>query len=86
MGLSFIPSKLKNNSGLVVLKGREKDRKQEGERETERGEMAMSWGMALWMANMVWVALIGWVSSCLTVADELASSLRTGDIGPFHVG
>ena len=46
----------------------------------------MPWGMALWMANMVWVALIGWVSSCLTVADELASSLRTGDIGPFHVG
>ncbi|KAL9336179.1 hypothetical protein Peur_070667 [Populus x canadensis] len=43
--------------------------------------MAMPWGMALWMANMVWVALIGWVSSCLTVADELASSLRTGDIG-----
>jgi hypothetical protein len=34
----------------------------------------------------VWVALIGCVSSCLTVADELASSLRTGDIGPFHVG
>jgi hypothetical protein len=26
------------------------------------------------------------VSTCLTVADELASSLRTGDIGPFHVG
>jgi hypothetical protein len=48
--------------------------------------MAMPWGMALWMANMVWVTLIGWVSSCLTVADELASSLRTGDIGPFHVG
>ncbi|KAJ6967930.1 hypothetical protein NC653_035995 [Populus alba x Populus x berolinensis] len=47
--------------------------------------MAMPWGMALWMANMVWVALIGWVSSCLTVADELASSLRTGDIGPFHI-
>ncbi|KAG6743713.1 hypothetical protein POTOM_052414 [Populus tomentosa] len=47
--------------------------------------MAMPWGMAVWMANMVWVALIGWVSSCLTVADELASSLRTGDIGPFHI-
>ena len=48
--------------------------------------MAFPWSMALWMANMVWVALIGWVSSCLTVADELASSLRTGDIGHFHVG
>ncbi|XP_024186648.1 uncharacterized protein LOC121048854 isoform X4 [Rosa chinensis] len=30
--------------------------------------------------------LTGWVSSCLTVADELATSLRTGDIGPFNVG
>ncbi|KAJ6992254.1 hypothetical protein NC653_015574 [Populus alba x Populus x berolinensis] len=46
--------------------------------------MAMPWSMAIWIANMVWVGLIGLVSTCLTVADELASSLRAGDIGPFH--
>ncbi|KAL7604176.1 hypothetical protein Lser_V15G20715 [Lactuca serriola] len=28
----------------------------------------------------------GWVISCLTVADEIVGSLRTGNIGPFHVG
>ncbi|XP_025014895.2 uncharacterized protein LOC107262052 [Ricinus communis] len=55
------------------------------ERERE-SEMAMPWGTTLWMVKMVWIALSGWVSSCLTVADEVASSLRTGDIGPFHVG
>ncbi|XP_024189561.1 uncharacterized protein LOC112193598 [Rosa chinensis] len=48
--------------------------------------MAMPWNMTLWMAEMVWLDLTGWVSSCLTVADELATSLRTGDIGPFDVG
>ncbi|PON31589.1 hypothetical protein PanWU01x14_368750 [Parasponia andersonii] len=47
--------------------------------------MAMPWEMTLWMAKMVWIALSGWVSSCLIVADEIASSFRTGDIGPFHV-
>ncbi|OVA01160.1 hypothetical protein BVC80_1809g28 [Macleaya cordata] len=46
----------------------------------------MTWGMAFWMAKMVWMALCGWVSSCLTVADEIARSIRTGDVGPFHVG
>ncbi|TXG70148.1 hypothetical protein EZV62_005083 [Acer yangbiense] len=46
--------------------------------------MAVHWGMTLWMANMVWIALRGWVSSCFTVADEVAGSIRTGDIGPFH--
>ncbi|XP_048321430.2 uncharacterized protein LOC107406972 isoform X2 [Ziziphus jujuba] len=53
---------------------------------TSAPTMAMPWGMTLWMAKMVWIALAGWVSSCLTVADEVAGSLRTGDIGPFHVG
>ncbi|XP_068342178.1 uncharacterized protein [Pyrus communis] len=48
--------------------------------------MAMQWGVTVWMAKMVWLALTGWVSSCLAVADEVAGSLRTGDIGPFHVG
>ncbi|KAJ0043011.1 hypothetical protein Pint_18246 [Pistacia integerrima] len=48
--------------------------------------MAVPLGMTVWMAKMVWRALNGWLSSCLTVADEVAASLRTGDIGPFHVG
>lgn len=48
--------------------------------------MAVPWGTTLWVARLVWVALRGWLSSCLTVADDVASSIRTGDIGPFHVG
>ncbi|RYR51930.1 hypothetical protein Ahy_A06g026874 [Arachis hypogaea] len=47
--------------------------------------MAMAVEVAMWIAKMVWIALSGWISSCLTVADEVASSLRSGDIGPFHV-
>lgn len=56
------------------------------QKQRETKTMAMPWAMTMWMAKMVWVALTGWVSSCLTVADEVANSLRTGDIGPFHVG
>ncbi|XP_022935086.1 uncharacterized protein LOC111790952 [Cucurbita pepo subsp. pepo] len=48
--------------------------------------MAMTWHMAFWIANMVWVALSDCVSSCLAIADEVAGSIRTGDIGPFHIG
>jgi len=48
--------------------------------------MAMALDAALWFIKMTWIALSGWISSCLTVADEFASSLRSGDIGPFHVG
>ncbi|XP_059309898.1 uncharacterized protein LOC132061032 [Lycium ferocissimum] len=48
--------------------------------------MAVPWSMTLWMAKMVWMALSCWVVSCFTIADEVAASLRTGDIGPFHVG
>lgn len=48
--------------------------------------MAMPLSMVMWMGKMVLMALCGWVSSCLTVADEVASALRAGDIGPFHVG
>ncbi|PPE00864.1 hypothetical protein GOBAR_DD02141 [Gossypium barbadense] len=55
-------------------------RKQAGEK------MTMPLGVALEMAKMVWIALSGWVCSCLTIADEVAASLRSGDIGPFHVG
>ncbi|KAK3025062.1 hypothetical protein RJ639_044866 [Escallonia herrerae] len=47
--------------------------------------MAVPWNTTLWMAKMVWVALTGWIMACLAVADEIASSLRAGDIGPFHV-
>ncbi|KAK4373749.1 hypothetical protein RND71_009133 [Anisodus tanguticus] len=43
--------------------------------------MAVPWSMTLWMAKMVWVALSGWVVSCLTIADEVAVSFRSGDIG-----
>ncbi|KAJ0621834.1 hypothetical protein HanIR_Chr01g0013181 [Helianthus annuus] len=43
--------------------------------------MAVPWSVSLWMANMVWLAISGWVISCLTVADEIAGSIRTGDIG-----
>ncbi|KAK6941730.1 hypothetical protein RJ641_027107 [Dillenia turbinata] len=42
--------------------------------------MAMPWSMTIWMARMVLIALSGWVSSCLTVADDIASSIRSGDI------
>ncbi|CAK9178110.1 unnamed protein product, partial [Ilex paraguariensis] len=51
-----------------------------------RWAMAVPWSTTLWLVKMVWEALSGWVVSCLTVADEIASSLRTGDIGAFHVG
>ncbi|KAL2952580.1 hypothetical protein AAZX31_19G119000 [Glycine max] len=46
--------------------------------------MAMALDAALWIVKMTWIALSGWISSCLIVADEFASSLRSGDIGPFH--
>ncbi|XP_010497906.1 PREDICTED: uncharacterized protein LOC104775646, partial [Camelina sativa] len=26
------------------------------------------------------------VFTCVAIADEIAGSLRNGDIGPFHVG
>ncbi|RHN47762.1 hypothetical protein MtrunA17_Chr7g0256521 [Medicago truncatula] len=48
--------------------------------------MAMALNSALYIAKMAWIALSGWITSCLTIADEFATSLRSGDIGPFHVG
>ncbi|XP_072975647.1 uncharacterized protein [Typha angustifolia] len=48
--------------------------------------MAMPWGLAVYIMNMVWIVLDDWISSCVTVADEIARALRTGDIGPFPVG
>ncbi|KAK9671240.1 hypothetical protein RND81_12G015600 [Saponaria officinalis] len=47
--------------------------------------MAISWSVTMWVSKMVWLGLVGWVSSCLVVADEIARSLRSGDIGAFHV-
>ncbi|KAK3009800.1 hypothetical protein RJ639_015163 [Escallonia herrerae] len=47
--------------------------------------MAVPWNTKIWMAKMVWAALTGWIMACLAVADEIASSLRAGDIGPFHL-
>lgn len=46
------------------------------EAERERLEMAMQWGVTVWMAKMVWIALKGWVTSCFLVADELATAFR----------
>ncbi|MFS7924199.1 hypothetical protein Hanom_Chr03g00269821 [Helianthus anomalus] len=48
--------------------------------------MAVPWSVSKWMAsNMVLMAISDWVISCLTVVDEIAGSILTGDIGPFHV-
>ncbi|KAG9139687.1 hypothetical protein Leryth_024727 [Lithospermum erythrorhizon] len=48
--------------------------------------MAARWSRSLWMAKMVFLSVSSCVFSCFSVADEIAASLRTGDIGPFHVG
>lgn len=48
--------------------------------------MAMPWNLALYLMRIVWMGLTGWISSCLSFANEIARSLRSGDIGPFHVG
>ncbi|XP_038903622.1 uncharacterized protein LOC120090170 [Benincasa hispida] len=42
--------------------------------------------LAFWIADMVWVAFSGCITSCLALADEVAGSIRTGDIGAFHIG
>ncbi|KAK4404789.1 hypothetical protein Sango_0847500 [Sesamum angolense] len=49
------------------------------------GTMAVPWSMTLYVARMIWMALGGWVVSCLNVADEIAGSLRTGGFEPLHV-
>ncbi|XP_057547660.1 uncharacterized protein LOC130826133 [Amaranthus tricolor] len=48
--------------------------------------MAMPWSMTLWISKMVWLALAGWITSCLIIADEIAGSIRSGDIGAFNIG
>ncbi|XP_057249415.1 uncharacterized protein LOC104889470, partial [Beta vulgaris subsp. vulgaris] len=49
-------------------------------------KITMPWSVTLWISNIVWLALAGWITSCLIVADEIANSMRAGDIGAFHVG
>ncbi|CAA6669003.1 unnamed protein product [Spirodela intermedia] len=34
--------------------------------------MAMPWRLVFHMAEVVWMVLQGWLSSCLMVADEIA--------------
>ncbi|KAM7259485.1 hypothetical protein ACFE04_015226 [Oxalis oulophora] len=41
--------------------------------------MALPLEVTIWTAKTSWLALIGWVSSCLTIADEIANSIRSGD-------
>ncbi|XP_047066549.1 uncharacterized protein LOC124674549 [Lolium rigidum] len=48
--------------------------------------MAMPWGLAAHIVDMVWALLAGWVSTCLVVANEIARAMRGGEIGPFIVG
>ncbi|XP_031498659.1 uncharacterized protein LOC116263174 [Nymphaea colorata] len=38
------------------------------------------------VGKTVFTILRGWVAACITVASEIASALRVGEIGPFHVG
>ncbi|KAI4979885.1 hypothetical protein ZWY2020_016638 [Hordeum vulgare] len=38
------------------------------------------WRMEARLAETVWVALLGWVSSCLTVAGDVARALRSSDL------
>ncbi|XP_078436179.1 uncharacterized protein LOC144706957 [Wolffia australiana] len=48
--------------------------------------MAMPWKLAVHVAELVWIVLQGWMSSCLLVAEEIALALYNGEIRPFHVG
>jgi hypothetical protein len=32
------------------------------------------------LAETVWVVLLGWLSSCLTVAGEVARAIRSNDL------
>lgn len=48
--------------------------------------MAVCWSLTLWLSEMMWVGLKSWIVSCLIVANQIALSIRSGDIGPFNVG
>ncbi|XP_065050261.1 uncharacterized protein LOC135680307 [Musa acuminata AAA Group] len=43
--------------------------------------MAMPWELAVYIMYMVWDALDGWILSCVLVADEIARSLGTSNVG-----
>ncbi|KAL3830418.1 hypothetical protein ACJIZ3_019220 [Penstemon smallii] len=47
--------------------------------------MGVGWSMIIQLARMIWKGVRGWVVSCLILADEIAVSLRTGDLSPYHV-
>ncbi|XP_037450115.1 uncharacterized protein LOC119320087 [Triticum dicoccoides] len=38
------------------------------------------WRMEARLAETVWVVLLGWLSSCLTVAGDVARALRSSDL------
>ncbi|WOH06382.1 hypothetical protein DCAR_0625808 [Daucus carota subsp. sativus] len=48
--------------------------------------MAVRWSLTLWLGKMTWVSLSTWIISCLTVANQIAISIRSGEIGPFNIG
>jgi len=49
--------------------------------------MLMPWSMAVYIIKLVRVELDGWIATTVTVADEIAHALRTGDAtGSFSVG
>ncbi|CAL9236450.1 unnamed protein product [Arabidopsis halleri] len=47
--------------------------------------MAMPLEMAMLLTNTVWFALSGWILTCLSIADEIAGSLRNREVVPLHV-
>ncbi|KAL9302415.1 hypothetical protein AtNW77_Chr2g0263361 [Arabidopsis thaliana] len=44
--------------------------------------MAMPLEMAMLLTKTVWFALSGWILTCLSIADEIAGSLRNREVGP----
>ncbi|KAL1220764.1 hypothetical protein V5N11_009243 [Cardamine amara subsp. amara] len=52
----------------------------------EKQRMAMPLEMAMLLTKTVWFALSGWIFTCLSIADEIAGSLRNREIDIFHVG
>jgi hypothetical protein len=38
------------------------------------------WRMEARLAETVWVVLLGWLSSCLTVASDVARAIRSNDL------
>ncbi|KAL6657431.1 hypothetical protein ACP70R_005211 [Stipagrostis hirtigluma subsp. patula] len=42
--------------------------------------LMVPWRIEVYLAEMVWEMLGGWLSSCIAVADDVARALRSGDI------